>query len=129
MKYAKDEFDRLMEISPDIPDEIILEFKDKFCKNDADPQKILENKYKEHDSIPKNEVMELVDMKKVKSTFNKPDICDNLAEIIVYTKTEEDRGKDATDEYKEKYIRQFKSGRGREPSEEELAAGLSMMKT
>jgi len=126
MKYAKDEFDRLMEISPDIPDEIILEFKNKFCSIDTDPRKILESKYKKNESIPKKEVIELIDMKAVNNTFNKPDICDNLAEIIVYKKTEEDKKIDKQQEKKDKFISQFKSIRGREPTEEELENGMKV---
>ena len=125
MKYAKDEFDRLMEISPDIPDEIILEFKNKFCKGDVDPKIILQNKYKDVNSIPKKEVIELIDMKAIQNTFNKPDICDNLAEIVVYQKTEEDKREDKSNENKQRFIKQFKSAMGRDPTDEELNEGLN----
>jgi len=126
MRYAKDEFDRLMEISPDIPDEIILEFKNKFCKDEDDPKKILENKFKKVDCIPRDDVIELIDMKAVQSTFNKPDICDNLAEIVVYKKTEEDKKEDNQSAKKDQFISQFKSMRGREPTEQELEDGLKV---
>ena len=126
MKYAKDEFDRLMEISPDIPDEIILEFKNKFCTGEEDPKQILESKYKTVDNIPKKEVIELIDMKAVQNTFNKPDICDNLAEIVVYKKTEEDKKIDKEQEKKDQFIQQFKSIRGRDPTEQELEEGLKV---
>jgi hypothetical protein len=126
MRYAKDEFDRLMEISPDIPDEIILEFKNKFCKDEDDPKKILANKFKKVDCIPRNDVIELIDMKAVQSTFNKPDICDNLAEIVVYKKTEEDKKEDNQSAKKDQFILKFKSIQGREPTEQELEDGLKV---
>ena len=42
MKYAKDEFDRLMEVSPDIPDKIIDNFKIQFNSSETDAKTILE---------------------------------------------------------------------------------------
>jgi hypothetical protein len=139
MKYAKDEFDRLMEISPDIPDEIITIFKKRF---DSSPTKksstldaldILEADYKNDITISKDKVIELINMNKlnntpVASSINKPDICDNLTSISIY-----DNSKDNSSELvvregnqvKQVFIEKFKELRGREPTEEEITLGIT----
>ena len=127
MRYAKDEFDRLMEVSPDIPDEIIEEFKKTFIYNIADPLKIVKTDYKEVTEIPKNKVIELLKMKTIKSTFKKPELCDNLSEIAVYQQTDDDntelKNKSIEDTFKE----QFKEVRGRTPTTEEIEDGIKVL--
>lgn len=138
MKYAKDEFDRLMEISPDIPDEIVEMFKKRFDNDDTatdnkDALNILEKKYKDVNEISKDKVIELINMNKLNNTpiassINKPDICDNLTSISIY-----DNSKDNSSELvvregnqvKQVFIEKFKELRGREPTEEEITLGVT----
>lgn len=140
MKYAKDEFDRLMEISPDIPDEIVEMFKNKFDKDNKpfdnkDILNILEKEYKDVNEISKDKVIELINMNKLNKTseesstsINKPDICDNLTSISIYDTSKDDNSELVMKEekqIKQEFIDKFKELRGREPTEEEITLGIT----
>ena len=132
MKYAKDEFDRLMEISPDIPDEIVKLFNETFKIDDSqkeDPIDIIKKDYTNVDNIPKDKVIELINMKKCNIIFNKPDICDNLSEIKIYEKNEDEIEKEMIKNLslEDKYKQQFKEIRGRSPNADELRKGIKII--
>ena len=130
MKYAKDEFDRLMEISPDIPDEIVTLFNKTFGSEDnPNPLNVIENDYKDVENIPKDKVIELINMKKCNIIFNKPDICDNLSEIKIYEKNEDEIAKEMIKNLslEDKYKQQFKEIRGRSPNADELRKGIKII--
>jgi len=129
MKYAKDEFDRLMEISPDIPDEIVEVFQKTF-NTSLDAINILETEYKDDITISKDKVIELINMKKANNSINKPDICDNLTSISIYDNSNDNSSelvvKDA--EYiKHEFITKFKELRGREPTDDEISLGVTII--
>jgi hypothetical protein len=126
MKYAKDEFDRLMEVSPDIPDEIIKSFKLQFDSKKNDAKTILETTYKEAETIPKEEVVKLIEMRTMNDNFIRPDICGKLSEIHIYTHSETDRENDNKTSVKENFILQFRQVRGRNPTQEEINEGLQV---
>ena len=107
LNHYKEEFDRLLEISPNIEDKVVAEFKKRFGKKEKDIASSQEIKTKYHNQISTimnemegdiNEVntnidtifdsylVEMDDFKKQKSKnkFNylkKPDICDELVSI------------------------------------------------
>lgn len=124
MRYAKDEFDRLMEVSPDIPDEIIEQFKKTFIPNN-DPMKILHSEYSNMSDIPKEKVIELLKMKSINTKFNKPELCDNLSEISIYQGNENENEEE--DNIKDKFKQQFKESRGRSPTKEEIEIGIKIL--
>ncbi len=130
MRYAKDEFDRLMEVSPDIPDKIIDNFKIQFNSSETDAKTILETTYKDSDTVPKDEVLKLIEMKEVNDNFVRPDICGKLSEIKVYQPSKDDL-ENRLEQEKEQTIRdnfvdQFKQVRGRNPTQEEINEGLQV---
>ena len=130
MKYAKDEFDRLMEVSPDIPDKIIDNFKIQFNSSETDAKTILETTYKDSDTVPKDEVLKLIEMKEVNDNFVRPDICGKLSEIKIYQPSKDDL-ENRLEQEKEQTIRdnfvdQFKQVRGRNPTQEEINEGLQV---
>lgn len=128
MKYAKDEFDRLMEISPDIPDEIVSLFKNTFDSLPKDPLDIINTEYNDVDTIAKEKVIELITMKKNHTNIHKPDICDNLTSISIYDNSNNDDKEkiiQEAEQTKERFITQFKELRGREPTNDEITLGIT----
>jgi hypothetical protein len=125
MKYAKDEFDRLMEISPDIPEEIIKLFKSTL-HTDKDPITIINNNYKDDETIPKAEVIKLIKMKRLADGFNKPDICDNLSEITIYSQGANETVKEKKLNLENKFKVEFKNRRGRSPTIIEMEEGIQL---
>jgi hypothetical protein len=120
MSYAKEEYDRLMDTSPDIPNDIISSFNTKFKKNNV--------------FISANDILKLIDItngttidkedlkERIKSKYNSdynrlvmPDICDSLTSTKIYIKDENEE----TDIF-EKYKKEFLQQNGRQPTQVEL---------
>ena len=129
MRYAKDEFDRLMEISPTIPDEIIAQFKTTFRETySLDRSEIIDkinSEFGQETQVNKDKLLNLFKYDEI-DRFIKPEICDRLQRIVVYKDNSNDletemiaiqkRNADKTNLYRSK----FKELRGRSPTEIEL---------
>jgi hypothetical protein len=122
MRYAKDEFDRLMEISPIISDEIISQFKETFKETySLDRNEIIDKiniKFK-NDQVEKSDLLELFKYDEL-DRFIKPEICDRLQRIVVYKDTGDIEMQSRIKNKEELYRSKFKESRGRSPTELEL---------
>ena len=126
MKYAKDEFDRLMDTSPDIPTEIITTFTGTFKDNKVlisaqDIVSLIE--MQTGDSVIKSEIIEKINEKYNTETkpITLPEICDTLTSTHVYQ-----RPKNENNQKIELYKLKFREKRGREPTNEEIELGIEL---
>ncbi len=127
MKYAKDEFDRLMDTSPDIPNKVISTFTGIFKNNKTllPAQEILSliENY-DGETIEKENIINTIKEKynTESNPITLPEICDSLTSTHVYKRVSNETIK--IDNSKEEFIENFKKSRGRMPTENELELGL-----
>jgi len=126
LKICKEEFDRLMEISPDINENIIKQFKNTFASNKETNLKLIKNK--KYDLF---------------SNISKPEICDELETTakILYKLDDDDGGsvkenrllnlaeknKKQNDKFEKEvndFIEEYKSVHQREPNYNEIIRNL-----
>lgn len=129
MRYAKDEFDRLMEISPTISDEIIIQFKETFKETySLDRNEIIDKitaTFETDDQVDKSKLLELFKYDEL-DRFIKPEICDRLQRIVIYkdtmdpVDTREIELLDIQTRNVQLYRSKFRESRGRSPTELEL---------
>lgn len=128
MKYARDEYDRLSEISPDIPEKIVHAFKTTFGNKSSDSSHLvhaINKKYKDNGEMSTDDLVQYINTLSSESGDNLPKL-QELSEIQIYTSGEKVEIDSVSE--RDKIRQQFKSIRSRSPTEEEVKDMLELSK-
>lgn len=120
MKYCKEEFDRLMETSPSISDDIVKEFMKTFSIDDASSLGIDKNKkYKDFINIKKPEICDSLETTR-SSVFKNPINIKELKIDIKSPSSKNDKIKDEIHKKVKDIIERFEKETYRKPSTNEI---------